>query len=489
MKHPFKRNFAWITLAVLLCTLMGCGDSSENSAAVPSDNAAYKPADEHVADASLAQQFIENDPMRDQVKGQTIYWLSYYDLNPINNQDRSVALQLFEDLYGGKIEYISCTSDNFYDVLASRILAGDPVDMVAYEWDAVPNGVSKNQYQPLDDYIDLSDPLWDDMRSAIDAYTYKDAHYVVPYRISDPLLITYSRSLCQENGLDDPYTLYQQNQWDWNTFLDMMTKFTGNAAAGETRYGVNGWIGQAMLISAGDTVIRYDGKQFINNINSKQIETAETVMEKIASQKLYDPGWSSYFPENRQTLFYAMADWTLYESNVKNVPEPVVEANGTVAANDLMIVPFPKNPDSDTYYLSSNFGAKMLVSHSDKGAAVGAYIKCERLAETIEAYQQTEKEKKLIMEKSAAGVLKRYITEEQYDALMTYRNPANITPLFDFGYGMGSRMFSDGDYSYDTRGIMDNIGLAIINGEQDEWAVVRDEMSPLIDNVLKDYNP
>ena len=61
----------------------------------------------------------------------------------------------------------------------------------------MPNGVTKEQYQPLDDYLDLSDDIWSDMSDVIEMFKYKDKHYVVPYCLSDPLLITFNRSLCE----------------------------------------------------------------------------------------------------------------------------------------------------------------------------------------------------------------------------------------------------------------------------------------------------
>ncbi len=48
--------------------------------------------------------------------------LADYDINPKNNQDRSVALSLFEDKYGAKVS-MSLHSDTKFDTLASRILA------------------------------------------------------------------------------------------------------------------------------------------------------------------------------------------------------------------------------------------------------------------------------------------------------------------------------------------------------------------------------
>lgn len=130
----------------------------------------------------------------------------------------------------------------------------------------------------------------------------------------------------------------------------------------------------------------------------------------------------------------------------------------------------------------------MLVKNSDKGDAVAAYIKCERLAAMIDEYKDAAKEKAIIPEVNAQGKLKSYVTEEQYDALQDYKDPKNITPVFDFGYGMGSRMYGDGEYTYETRGVMNNLTSALLNGDKDSWAVLRDEWSSVIDEVIDGYN-
>ena len=360
--------------------------------------------------------------------------------------------------------------------------------MFPYEWDAVPNGVTKDQYQPLDDYLDLSDDIWSDMTDVIDMFQYKGKHYVVPYCLSDPLLLTYSRSMCEENGLDDPYELYKKDKWNWDAFTDMMKTFVGNAGDGETRYGINGWFGQAMVQSTGEAFVTYDGTKFANNISSPAIERAEDTMEEIMNQKLYDPTWYGYLPDDNSTLFFGMADWALGASNVKHDPDPEMNDDGFVEENDLMIVPFPVDPEADQYYLNCNFAAKMLVKGSDKGDAVAAYIKCERMAAMIDEYQDAAKEKAIIPNVNAQGKLKSYVTEEQYDALQDYKDPKKITPVFDFGYGMGSRMYGDGDYTYETRGVMNNLTSALLNGDKDSWAVLRDEWKSVIDEVIDGYN-
>lgn len=463
MMKKMARILAGLISLSLLLGATGCAGADN-----PETSSHYKENDE----VSIAEAEVEN---KVDLGGETIYWLANYDINPTNNNDRSVALTLFEDQFGGKVEWIQCTSDNKFDTLTNRILGGDPVDMFPYEWDALPNGVYKQQYQPLDDHIDLDDEIWNGMRDAIDMYAYNGKHYVVPFAVSDPLLITYSRTMCSENGLDDPYELYQDGEWDWDSFMEMMKTFVANGDGSSQRYGIAGWFGQAMVQSTGKTIVNFDGKQFTNNISDPDIEAAENLMAEIRSLKLFDPNWYSYFPDTGNVLFYAMSDWSLSASNANN------------ADADIMVVPFPKCPDADEYYLCGNFAAKMLVKNSTKGKAVGTYILCERLAETTPEYQAAAKEKGLIVEKSASGVTLGYKTEEQYDAILSYKDDA--TCVFDFGYGMGATMYGEGDYTYETRGIMNNLMDALLKyDEVDSWPVLRDNWSAAIDDVLKTYN-
>ena len=70
------------------------GSNDSKSASSSEAESAYKEKDDVSIDASLVDDMVKNDP---DIKGQTIYWLADYDINPKNNQDRSVALSLFED--------------------------------------------------------------------------------------------------------------------------------------------------------------------------------------------------------------------------------------------------------------------------------------------------------------------------------------------------------------------------------------------------------
>lgn len=460
--------------AVLLSAAVSCSKTDK----ADSEGSRYKETEDFTVPAE-PEEVVGNSDV--DISGQTITWLSDYDLNPQNNKDRSVALSLFEDVYGAKINFVRAVSTEKSAKLASMILSGEEVDMYPYEWDAVPNGVMKEQYQPLDPYFDvmgIDEELWDDMRDVIDMFEYDGQHYVVPYVTSSPLVVTYSWKMIEAEGLKDPYELYLDGKWDWDAMMDMMESFVAGKKDGETRYGINGWFGQAIIQSTGHTVVNYENGRFENNIDDPEIERAELFMQDIAEKKLYDAEWRGCFPEDGSTLFYAMGDWSLGESNAKN-PE-----------SDLMVVPFPKSPNADKNYLCCNFAAKMLVKGSDKGEAVAAYIKCERLAAAQEEYRELEKQKALIVEKGASGIVKSFVTEEQYDALRSYLEPENSTPMFDFGYGMGERMYGSGDYSYETRGVMNNLESALLEGNAnvDSWEALRDAWSGVIDEEVSRFN-
>lgn len=399
--------------------------------------------------------------------GQEIYWLADYDINPRNAQDRSVALALFEDQYGGKINWIWCYTDSKYDVLSSRILSGEPVDMVSYDESSFPQGVMQDLFQPLDNYLDLNDSIWDTMREDINYFAYQGQHYVVPYAVSDPLLIIYSRKLCEENNLDDPYELYQSGNWTWEKFKSMMQDFVSN---GSERYGVCGFLGKGILQSTGKNIINFDNYKFSNNISDSDIISAENFLEEIDSANLYDANWYSNFPTGNHVLFYAMQDWALDKSNAVN-PD-----------GDFMAVPFPKASGSENYYLSGNYEAKMLVKNSDKGDAVATYIYCERLAQTEETSQQIAKQLALQQEVSQVGTVLSYRTEEQYQAILSYQQ--NLKNIFDFGYGMGTDMYGNGDYNYDTRGVMNHLTESVLEGHT--WDSVSENCNAKINSILEE---
>lgn len=401
------------------------------------------------------------------ITGTEIVWLSDYDLNPKEGDNRSVALSLFEDVFGGSIRYVHSSARNKFTTLSEMILSGEEVDMFEYEQEEFPKGAVSNQYQPLDPYfrsMGMNTGIWNGMYDVIDSLEYKGEHYVIPYSLSNPSVLTYSRKMIDDYKLDDPYELYKEGKWDWNAFMEISESFSNKT----NQYAVNGDIGSMLIHSGGERIVNYKNGKLINNINNASVRYAELLMQSMYDKALYSTVWNEHYTAD--TLFFAYDSWTLGASNVMN-PDM-----------DLMVVPAPRAPEADKNYITCDFDAKMLVKNSTKGDAVATYIQCERIVATQPEYVQGAKEYALVPEVYSDGSLKSYITEEQYDALQEFIDTSEVTPVFDYAYGMGDRISGSG-------GIMEGLSntFLINKGSEADWKNLRNSYHSIIREVMEEY--
>ncbi len=404
-----------------------------------------------------------------------ITWLADYDLNPQGGDQRSAALALFEDAYGGRINWVRTSANDKFSTLSAMLDSGETVDMFPFDGGVFPGGVMSGQFAPLDSYfgdMGVDEGLWSDVSSLMDMFAYNGQHYVIPYSISEPVLLTYSRKLMKSEGIDDPRTLWQEGKWDWDAMKSMIEKFRSNNPDAY-RYGINGWFGQAAISSTGRAVVSYDGNTLKNCMYDPDIARAEAMINGICANGWVSTLWRDTFPADLNTLFYASGSWSLGISNAAN-PE-----------SDLMIVPFPKDPEADKNYISCNFNARMLTRDSQKGKAVATYLKCERLAASDENMKKAAKEQALIQVKNASGTYRSFITEEQYDALQEYTDLSKVSPVYDFGNGMDTAMTGYGNYTPDSRGVM----YRITDSQQTkDWEALKSALSPVIDGEIAKYS-
>lgn len=397
------------------------------------------------------------------ISGKTLKWMGIYDLNPTNDSpERSAELALFEDTYGASIEYIPTTSDKRFDDLATAILGGTSPDIFVYEWLTFPYGISKGQYQPIDSLIDWEDPMWADVKDTADQFIWKGEHYIAPlgYAFNDTQVLMYNQRLVEEEGLEDPYEMYLNGEWDWNAFEDMMKTFVENGN-GSDRYGIGGWWANAFVYTAGETMVTYDGEKFTNNLNSGNIERAQAVIEDIFKSNLIKRGWiggESAFTSN-DLLFYSMGTWA-YNAAANSMPDDTIQ-----------IVPFPKNPDLDEYYVSNKVSAYMWVKGSENGDVVKAWLDCNRLVNYDEKYKEITKEKFLT---NNSGW-----TSEMYDIAMDFYDSDKFTQAYDYGYGLSTYMGDE---------VMSILYEGIVNELSENWIQTRETYSSIIDEEIAAYN-
>ena len=458
-----KRIFAALMAFGISLTLIGCQKGSDSSY----DEAIAVPtADEIEAIPEGAEK--------------TLDWCSYYDLNPSSNsEEKYTNVSLFEDK-GGKINYISCGgSVNKYNKLSELILANTPPDIFPYEQKMTfPIGVIKERYQPVDSVVNFNSPLWADVKDTADQFTLNGKHYVAPISFGTLSTLTYDLDVIEEEGLDDPYELYQEGKWDWNAFYDIMKQYKENAEGDEERYGINGWYHPFFFQSTGQTIIKKDPKtgKYVNNIKNPDLERAAEFLYKLTKEGLDNASWigDAAAAFERDTLFYAMGPWA-------STGGPHTPKQGERWG----VVPIPRDPNSDVQYTSLDIGAYMWVKGSTKKEAIKCWYECSKLAATANEYKEISKKKFFVDNPNWS--------EEAYQ--VTYEDVISdkFTKIIDPGYGI-STILSDDDaatnltkeaviaYLYSSVRKFDD------SGTQMTWTQLREKYSSTIDSELKKFN-
>ena len=462
----YKKLTAGILALSLTASLTACGGSSDSGSATTGDTTTADVTT--TAATEWTGDDIEVDALDEtldvDISGKTLKWLGIYDLNPTNDSpERSPELALFEDTYGAKIEYMPTTSDKRFDDLATSILGGTSPDIFAYEWRTFPYDISKGQYQAIDSLVNWDDPKWAAVKDTADSFIWKGEHYIAPlgYSFNDTQVLMYNKTTMADNGFEDPYELYLNGEWDWNTFVDMMKTYVESNDSGSERYGIGGWWANAFVYTSGETMVTYDGTKFGNNLRSQKIERAQGVLEDIFKNNLIKRGWiggESAFVDD-SILFYSMGTWA-YNAAAKSCPDDVIQ-----------IVPFPKDPDSDKYYVSNKVFAYMWVKGSENADCVKAWFDCNRTVNYDEKYVEATKEKFL---KNNDGW-----TSEMYDIAMNFYDPDQFVQAYDYGYGLST-------YMSDT--LMTVLYEGIANEQFEDWVQAREEYYSIADEEIKVYN-
>lgn len=404
----------------------------------------------------------------------TIYWMSDADLNPALGKDRSVALTLFEDYCGGKISYIQTSYDKKFDDLAASILGdSNRPDIFPYHWMAFPSQVSKGMYQPVTDIIDFNSPLWSGVKDTADQFVLDNEFYVAPYNIEASALLVYNKDSIDEIGADDPYELYQNGNWNWNTWESIMTKWVDTSTEETKRYGFNGYFATQIVQQTGKTMVTLEDGVFVNNTKDPDIERAETFIYNLAKNGLCYDTWigsaSSAFQQN--CLFYSMGEWALSGNN------------GPGEEDNWGIVPIPADPNTSEKYTTGDIKAYMWVKGSDADEAVQQWFNCSRLAVTDEQYVAADREKFF--------VANPYWTDEMYQVKLDVVSP-EYTLLFDYGYGISPKMGDDETDEKKMSVVKRLYTLVVSTNEETEsqytWSQVRDTYSPVVDAELAELN-
>lgn len=410
----------------------------------------------------------------------TIEWLSYFDINPAKGSaEKRADLALFEQ-YGGKINYNRVTSMNKYDKLAERVLANEPVDMFWFEQKMTfPCNVVQEMFQPIDEIVDFDNALWSDVKDYSENFAINGKHYVAPVSFEVQSVITYQQKNIDDNGLDDPYELYLEGEWDWNAFESIMRDWVALGDEETVHWGANGWLHSHIFHSTGESIIEYDedNDEYYSNVQSANLERAANFLYDLSKDGLLETTtWMGDAPTAFQNnvLFYSMGVWASIDSHT-----PTKE-------DDWRVVPIPKDPNSDEYYMSVSPIAYMWVKNSDKADAMKTWFECARIVYVQDDYKQANKDKFFLNNP--------YYNEDAYTLVYDTLLSSEFERVYDVGYGITTLLSNDDVADNASKEAIVAYMYSSVSKSDEEtttqytWTQLKEMYESTIDSELKTFN-
>lgn len=429
-----------LCLAVLL-SVSACSQTAEGNDVEVTTNAEFTPLVDHVA--SLKDQVNNDIEVTKKIR-----WLSHWSID-----ETQAAAELFKQVYGipelgdesygadkdNIFDYINVVYADRYDQLGKMVVSGSSPDMFQFEIGNYPYTAWKNLFQPIDSYIDFTNPLWDNTREAMKQFEWGGENYCALTVINLDSVMWYRKSVIGENGLTDPYELYKADNWTWDTFLEMCDKFSD---PNNNKYCIDGWsVPEKIVSTTGVPFIAIEDGKLKSNLYNADIERCmNTVVDTLFKQNYRYPrhelnGWSISVSAwaSGDTLFMCDLPTSLKDSYQGYIKRYKWEDD------ELFCVPFPRDPQADKYYQTMKIDSYMLCDGAPNTAGFTAWTEC------VLATQFDEETARISREQLQTNYLG--YTDELCDLLDELQFGGVITPVFDFKAGIGQDIV-DGNSVY-----------------------------------------
>ncbi len=459
-------------LALSFCIgLAACADSTDpEMTATTALTVEINTAELSEEDAGSIQQ-AASELLTGELENKTIKWFSFYD--PFHattaGNTKALSLELFEEKYGGEIEYIPTTWANRFNDLSTKLIGGDGIDFIAGgDLDSYPKGVANNQFEAFDGYVDFDSQIWSGVKDLNDYFELNGKHYLIAVQATSGQVVYYNRNTIEAFGFDEPADLLEEGKWDWDAFKNMLLDFCDTES---DQYGLDGWFNEQplMLTSGVPSVELKDGK-LVHNFFSPEIERSMTFMNDlfnnglVADKNLFN--WTThieYIGEGKE-LFYISG---LYEIN----SSPDIWTKTFGQPEDVMFVPLPKDPSADNYYMPAGIEAYMLCKGAQNPEGVMRFMECCIAASSDERTIQIGIDK----QKNDYGWTDEMVEMSAKITEMTAENP-----MYDIHAGCPTDMYNlidSGEFG---------IRASFINGT--DWAVTREALVDAVQVYIDDFN-
>ncbi|MDR0947378.1 MAG: hypothetical protein LBM87_06525 [Ruminococcus sp.] len=487
-----KKVFAGVLALSLAASMAACNDATETGGAtgtnVAGETTTAAPGDETTAATTtratvavvstevLADEktIIENAAAKlpdIELASNEIKWLASYDKNP-NDQGQAAKppLLLFQEKYNGSIKWYSTTYEARFTDLSTYVNGGEGIDFwPGDDQDNYPNGVINGQFEAVDPYIDLSDPLWDKTREAMELFKFGSQHYAFVYAVNPEYVTYYSKATIDEFGLEDPYEQWKAGEWNWDTFKASLKDYVDSE---NDQFGLDGFaLEKALFLSAGVPMVGMKDGNLVCNINDPIVEKAMNFGTELFNEDLIVQGQPYQANGTEYPSYLGQGKQLFYLDGIYNFEMASDLWDSELEPDDVGLVPVP-SPAGSPNYMSAKVESYTLLKGGANPEGVAAYVLCHLIASQMPELDAIEQRQ----QRSDYGW-----TDEFIQARSEINAAAAANPVVDFAPGSSQDINSLTYAGGNGAGIRSSYHGA-------DWATTRSELAEVLIMLVDELN-
>lgn len=242
------------------------------------------------------------------VKGSTVYFATW--ITHDTNVETAQVLKDFTAKTGINIKLQKIPQDGYMSKMVSLIAANNAPDVFVDNYEFP---VSLKIAQPLNNYINLKDPVWS--KAHIEYGTINNKTYLIN---GDKVCwnfvpgMFFNKEVSEANGLKTPYDYRDEGNWNWDTLYQFMKDYSGIPGG---HYG--GYLAVDTLAKyAGTSMVKYNNGKFSSGIGDANLTKAFQMYADIKKNNyMMDSVHHVYLKDGSQGIFFGTS-WQMMRSAI-----------------------------------------------------------------------------------------------------------------------------------------------------------------------------
>lgn len=286
------------------------------------------------------------------------------------------AIPYFEEYYGGEVNVVYAAWGDMLSTVISMQESNEAPDLFEVYDENLYSVIQSGVAMSLDDYITDADMSYYDVRQ--ETFQWLGSTYAIPLK-PYAFYIMFNRDLFELEGLKAPDELFQEGNWNWDTFADVCKKLTKSQDGEVYQLGYGSYEDTILsfMYANGGSLLNVDTATGTVTSNLGSVETQNT-LEYLISLKdtfVYGSDMFGWFDNGNLAMIRGKEFPVDLPFEVGMVPFPTgddYEGKNLVVYPQGMAVPTgAKNPEGAVAFMRIVNELQQVVGNAKEAARIG----------------------------------------------------------------------------------------------------------------------